>query len=161
MKKLLSILTLVVLCSCGFEPLYQRNESPLGYVSISNEIFIDVIENREGQILRDLLRKNISRAEEGVKYSLKTNISIRTSDLGINIDDVATRKALWVYVNFDLIENGDIVFKGKSSNNVSYAINDNEFTTINAYNDEVEKSLSLIAEDIKLTISSFLMSKSE
>jgi hypothetical protein len=156
MKKLLSILMLVVLCSCGFEPLYKTNEAPLGQVAISNDIFVDVIVDREGQILRDLLRSKVSRANELAKYKLKVKLKVNTSDLGINIDDVATRKVLWVSANFELLENGEIVLAGKSMNNVSYAINDNEFITLNARNDEIEKSLHIIADDIKMKVSSFL-----
>ena len=145
----------MVLASCGFEPLYQTNEAPLGQVAISDEIFVDVIGNREGQILRDLLQKYISRAPLGSKYTLDVSLDIKTRDLGINIDDVATRKVLWVTATFILTDAGNPVLKGKSVNNVSYAVNDNEFITLNARNDEIEKSLHIIAEDVKLKVSSY------
>ncbi len=156
MKKILSILLLVILCSCGFEPLYQNNESPLGQVSISDEIFVDVIADREGQILRNMLRNNISKANSSARYRLKADLTIKTTDLGINIDDVATRKVLWVSVKFELLEEEKVLTSGRITNNVSYAINDNEFTTLTTRNDAIEKSLRLIADDIKLKVSAHI-----
>lgn len=156
MKKLLYLFTILILCSCGFKPLYQKNEAPLGQVSVSNDIFVDIIPNREGQILRSILRNKISRASEGAKYTLKVNIDINTSSLGLNIDDVSTRKRLWVNATFVLLEGEKIITQGKAANNVSYSINDNEFITISSKDDEIKKSLQLIADDIKLKISSIL-----
>lgn len=157
-KKMLNVISLcllVTLTACGFEPLYKQNQANLGQVAISSEIFIDVIADREGQILRELLRRKISRAHEGSRYTLDVDLKIKTTDLGINIDDVATRKVLWVSAKYRLLEKDKIVSTGKSMNNVSYAINDNEFITMNARKDEIEKSLELIADDIKLKVSSF------
>lgn len=155
-KKTLSVLILLTLCSCGFKPLYQTNEASLGQVAISNEIFIDVIADREGQILRNLLRNKISKAGQNAKYKLKVNLSINSTDVGINIDDVATRKILWLSASFELLDGEEVVSKGRTSNNVSYAINDNEFVTLTARNNEIEKSLHILADDIKLKISSVI-----
>ena len=157
MKKIIVFCFLLLsLAACGFKPLYQNNEAPLGRVAISDEIFVDVIAEREGQILRDFLKKRISNAPLGSKYTLRVKLNINTTDLGINIDDVATRKVLWVSANFELLDGEDVISTGRSMNNVSYAINDNEFITLNARKDEIEKSLDLIADDIKLKVSSSL-----
>lgn len=156
MKKYLIILMLMVLCSCGFKPLYHKNEAPLGKVSVSREVFVDVIPNREGQILRSLLKNRISTAGAGARYKLRVKLRITSTDLGLNIDDVATRKVLWMKADFQMLEQGKVIMKGTTSNNVSYAINDNEFTTMTARGNEIEKSLELIADDIKLKVSAFL-----
>jgi len=161
MKKVLFILSVFILsvfilCSCGFKPLYQHNEAGLGKVALSQEIFIDVIPTRSGQILRNKLKEKISSADANAKYKLKTNLSIRTTDLGITSDDVATRKRLWVSAKFKLLENNKILLTGTTSNNVSYAINDNEFITLTTKDAEIKKSLSIIADDIKLKIASYL-----
>jgi len=156
MKRILFIGLLIALTSCGFKPLYQNNKADLGQVAISNDIFIDVIPDREGQILRSLLINKISRADETAKYKLKVDLSINTSDLGINIDDVATRRILWVYANFELLEGEDVIYRSKASNNVSYPVDNNEYITLKTREYEIEKSLHIIADDIKLKVASEL-----
>jgi hypothetical protein len=150
------VFVLLLVCSCGFEPLYKQNVAPLGKVSLSKDVFVDVIPNREGQELRSLLRKKISTADSSAKYTLKVSLNITTSDLGINIDDVVIRKVLWVRVSFNLLEGDKVLTKGTVSNNVSYAINQSEFTTKTIKNDEIEKSLIILSDDITLKIASFL-----
>lgn len=157
MKRILFIIMVMFLSSCGFKPLYEDNQASFGKVLISKDIFVDVIANREGQILRNLLKQQVSSSDyANAEYILNVELSISTTDLGINIDNVATRKRLWVSSKFYLKDmNGNIILNGSSANNVSYAVNDNEFITMTTKQAEIEKSLDILAQDISFKIASF------
>ena len=84
-------LSLAAACSgCGFHPVYsggEKQDAQLGAV------FVDIIPNRYGQLLRQSLQQRLEGSDSGVskKYVLGVFYTEGTEGLGIQNDNSSTR----------------------------------------------------------------------
>lgn len=144
-----------LLGACGFRPLYGGSsdssfvrDNPLKGVSI------DLIENREGQILRNFL---IDRFQpDGTKrYRLTTDLDISEQDLGLAFDATTTRSRVVVNAAFSLqYQGGTYEFVSRSAGSYSTVLSD--YGTLVARQDATERSLREIADDAKVRLVAFL-----
>jgi LPS-assembly lipoprotein len=75
--------------ACGFRPLY----APSGATNAAlGQIFVDVIPNRDGQLLRQSLQERLERASESEKqYVLSVSYILRYDAEGVQEDSSITR----------------------------------------------------------------------
>jgi LPS-assembly lipoprotein len=147
--------TVSLLSGCGFRPLYGGSsdssfirDNPLKGVSIS------LIEDREGQILRNFL---IDRFQpDGTdRYILTTELDVSEQDLGVAFDATTTRSRVVVTAGFVLsYEGGSYRFTSRSAGSYSTVLSD--YGTLVARQDATERSLREIADEAKVRLVAFL-----
>ena len=152
----LSAITAVsLLGGCGFRPLYGGSsdssfirENPLKGVSIA------LIEDREGQILRNFLIDRF-QPDGSNRYSLTTELTISEQDLGVAFDSTTTRSRVVVSAKFILSYQEDSYsFVSRSAGSYSTVLSD--YGTLVARQDATERSLREIADEAKVRLVGFL-----
>lgn len=158
-SKIISFLCLCfLLTACGFRPLY----SPYGCNSdIAYPIKIATIKERNGQILRNLLVDLLTPGGESAKpqYMLEIKLTEVIKAIGVNKDETTSRKAA--------VLTATMILKDSKTNKILYthsvsAINSFEVISENYYADVVAQdyakaeALRLLAEKIRLTLSTYL-----
>jgi len=90
---------LLAVTACGFRPLY----APSGTTNAAlSQVFVDVIPNRNGQLLRQSLQERLDGDSEGEKrYELSVVYFVQADAVGVQSDSSVTRSrfvgnAKWV-----------------------------------------------------------------
>ena len=150
-----SAAALSLLGACGFRPLYGGSsessfirDNPLKSVSIA------LIEDREGQILRNFLIDRF-QPDGSNRYTLITNLDVVEQDLGVAFDATTTRSRVIVTAQFFLQYQGNnYSFVSRSAGSYSTVLSD--YGTLVARQDATERSLREIADDAKVRLVAFL-----
>jgi LPS-assembly lipoprotein len=79
----------LVLAACGFHPLY----APSGATNVALDgIYVDVIFNRNGQLLRQALQDRLNTSDDGTKkYELTVSYAVNVDAIGIQGDNSSNR----------------------------------------------------------------------
>ena len=93
---------LIVLGSCGFQPLYQKQQASdaviddLAQVQVLNLIDVENHDDRLGQKVKNLLldRLNPGGRPSNPFYTLAVTVGTSTTELGVKLTDEATRAKL-------------------------------------------------------------------
>lgn len=147
--------TVSLLSGCGFRPLYGGSsessfirENPLKGVSIA------LIEDREGQILRNFLIDRF-QPDGSDRYILTTELNVTEQDLGVAFDATTTRSRVVVTAGFILsYQGGTYSFSSRSAGSYSTVLSD--YGTLVARQDATERSLREIADEAKVRLVAFL-----
>jgi LPS-assembly lipoprotein len=84
-----AVAALLALTGCGFHPLYAPSG---GTNEALSEVYVDIIPNRNGQLLRQALQERLDGADDGTKkYQLSVSYAVRTEALGIQADTSSNR----------------------------------------------------------------------
>lgn len=156
----LSLLALLLLSACGFQPLYGAGARPAQQQLAS--VAIDNIENRTGQQLRLLLSDRFYSAAPATapRYRLSVKFTTAKEELGIRRDDVATRARLALVGSFTLTPlNGGEAFSGAERSFVSYNILTDPYATSAAEQNATERGLTQLADAITSRIALYLAGK--
>ncbi len=163
-KTALSALALVgclALEGCGFKPIYgtpsgSEHDSPVAMDL--NNIAIDNIPDRNGQILRNFLIDRMVRANRPEKplYTLKVAIATSEEDLGILANSTATRSLLNMYGHYTLVDSkGKTVVGGTAHSVASFNKLDQMYGTVAARENAYERTLHEVSEQIVNRLSLF------
>ncbi len=164
-KNILLAAALLLMNSCGFEPLYQKQagsdavNDDLAQVEILN--LRDKIDynDRLGQALKNLLldRFNPFGRPQSPFYKLDIKLQSTKTELGFNIVDEATRAKLTLNAEYVLSESktNAVLFRGSSRSINSYNIISFDFATLSAEKNALDRATREIADDITLRISTF------
>lgn len=145
------------LAACGFEPLYGDR----GVTSVSNEslaaVQIDLIRDREGQMLRNQLLDRFQPAGAAPKplYRLTVSLTIRRVGLAIRPDETGSRADLIMgadYVVSDLAT-GTTLFSGRGRSISGYNVLDSEFATTSSEADAIRRAVLDLSEQITTRVS--------
>lgn len=157
------ILSLFILTSCGFAPVYgsKSSNNDNAVASVKNNlqnIEIAIIPDREGQFLRNALIDNFyhSGAPSNPKYILKINpITELNYNLDITIDSEATRRQIKLSTQMSLIdkESGRTLLTRDVLSIASHNVLDSEFSTIVTEQNARENALNDLARQIEREIS--------
>lgn len=162
MKKFLTLLALIVLAACGFEPVYGVNrnthtgvEEKLEQISISN------IPDREGQFLRNELITRFYRSGRPAspQWSLDLErISESLTDLDITKDAEASRGRLRLATSLQLkdLKTGETVLKHSIISIASYNILASEFTNRVSEQNARENALKDLARQVEQYVTLYL-----
>ena len=164
-KNILLAAALLLMNSCGLEPLYQKQagsdavNDDLAQVEILN--LRDKIDynDRLGQALKNLLldRFNPFGRPQSPFYKLDIKLQSTKTELGFNIVDDATRAKLTLNAEYVLSESktNAVLFRGSSRSINSYNIISFDFATLSAEKNALDRATREIADDITLRISTF------
>ena len=162
-RKFLSIAVigsvLIGVSACGFKPLYQRGGG--GDEKSLSEIEVEVIKDRIGQQLRNLLIARLSPhgLAKQTAYRLTIELSESRQSLAFKKDDTATRANLIVRAKFTLLAKQrptSVGFSGEVVSTISYNILASDFATLSAEADARKRALTIISEDIRIRLAAAL-----
>lgn len=149
----------LVVAGCGFKPLYGEKNEGGGVTADLSTVRIQPISDRVGQILRNELidRMNPSGEPGDGKYTLEVKLAVTKQELGIRIDETATRANMQFASSFQLRENssGAIVYKSNSAATTSYNIVNSDYGTISAERDARKRGVVLIADSITTRLAAY------
>jgi len=152
---LCAALALGVLAGCGFQPLYgSKSQSVLATDVPLNRVRIGLIEDREGQILRNLLIDRF-QPDGSNRYALSTKLSVVEEDLGVAEDSTTTRSRVIVTAAF-VLSYGEKKHQFTARSAGSFSTVQSDYGTLVARQNATERSLRDIADEAKLRISAFL-----
>ncbi|MDD3028664.1 MAG: LPS assembly lipoprotein LptE [Alphaproteobacteria bacterium] len=144
----------LLLAGCGFHPIYGERVGgeALPVVADLNNIAIENIPDRKGQILRNYLIDRLYRDNrpELPRYILKINIVSFEQDLGILANATATRALLDMRGTYTLEDRTTkkIVLSGQAHSVAGFDRLDQMYGTVAARQDAQERTLREIGEQI-------------
>lgn len=172
MKKLLTLIFLMFLSACGFEPLYvERTENSKWYFdgefdgSISSEmqkVKVEYIADRFGQLLRNELIDILTPTgiPDEPRYKLYVVVVAETKERqALRRDITATREKVSYTIAYRMVENGEDIIKGDSIAHASYDIMSNPYSTTMAQKKAEADAAKIIANDISLRIGAYFHSQ--
>ncbi|HBM90519.1 MAG TPA: hypothetical protein DD400_01380 [Rhodospirillaceae bacterium] len=147
---LFSLLLLVT--SCGFSPVYgPHKEVKTSVAKAMNNVAINNIPNRHGQILRNHLIDRLYTNGRPIKPTtqLHVNLTVSERNLGIQKDATASRSQLTIWAPYSLKnKRGQTLFEGKAHSVVSYSKLDAQYGTVTAQRNAYARALREISEQI-------------
>ncbi|MAF98215.1 MAG: hypothetical protein CMH26_06235 [Micavibrio sp.] len=158
MKKALLTLTLLMLTSCGFHPVYGVNRyTQTGVEQYLEQIHIGNIKDQEGQFLRNELIDRFYRNNrpQNPQYTLSIDeINESQTSIDITEDADATRGQLKMNVRFILSDNSSKteLLSRELTSIASYNILTSEFTNRVSEQNARENLIRDIARQIELNI---------
>lgn len=157
-----SLPLLTGLAGCGFSPVYQSQSGSRSNAILleMSKVDIRIIPNREGQILRNFLfdRMQPRGQAETTLYTLTTDLSITTRDLGVQLDETTARSRVDVNANYTLSGDGiSRTFRSRSAS--SFSTVDVEYASLVAEQDAIERSLRAIADEMTVRVAAVLKAR--
>lgn len=147
---------MLVVAGCGFHPLYGRQANPEVVPALA-DIKIDVIQDRVGQQLRNLLFSRLNPEGEPAKpkYILETKLHESQQSLAIQETEVATRANLNISAAYHLrdLTTGATLYSSNSRATASYDLLQSEYANLAAAQDAERRSLQVIADDMTRRLS--------
>lgn len=155
----IAVLGLVFAGGCGFSPVYGTLGSSDGSNYVQTELAatrIAIIEDREGQILHNLLldRFHPNGRNPNGQHGLRVELIVDSVDLGTQIDATTTRSRLTVHASAVLSAYGKSE-QFRASAVASFSTSESDYASLIAEQDAIERSLVVIADDLRLQIATF------
>lgn len=152
------LVSALALSGCGFHPLY--GERSRAAPQALNQVEIELIEGRTGQMLRnELLTRFHPRGGSGSRYSLTVKVDETLTDLGIRKDSTATRANLTLVASFVVrsLANRQPLMTGTTRSINSYNILTSDFATLSARADARKRGIRQLANQIEERVSIWLL----
>ncbi len=172
MKNIKTVLLLLLLCGCGFEPLYvQKKSSGLWYfsgnfdTSITSQmaqIKISPIADRFGQQLRNNLLDLLTPRGTPKNPLYRLEVSLRNKKVveqAMRDDITATSERVSYVVDYTLWQENNELLNGDSIAYVSYDIMANPYSTTMAQKKTESDAAKIIANDIALRLGAYFHSQ--
>lgn len=147
LRGLVASLSFLVLTGCGFQPMYANP----GEATAMRSIQIETPGNdRVDQLLGEALRDQFGPPMAGGRYRLVAESDISSSGLGVGADDIATRMALIMRVEFVVFDNqsGDAVLSDYVRSEASYDLPAQPYAAESARRDAEERAARDAAQRI-------------
>ncbi len=153
-----------MLSACGLRPVYGTGsaQEDSAVAMDLNNIAIENIPDRNGQILRNFLIDRMYRRNRPEKplYTLKVTISSGEEDLGILANATTTRSLLNMYGNYSLLDaTGKTLLSGAAHSVASFNRLDQMYGTVAARENAYERTLHEVSEQIVNRLSLYFSEK--
>lgn|GEM_PF-3066398 len=163
-KTLIVIGVAVALSQCGFKPMLSSENGEI--LKAFQQIDIPVIANREGQIMRNELKKMfyVEGPSDVKRYELRVTTSSSDRNMSYLSDQTAGRKNVTVTAKYTLydIENKKILTSGSLSRQGYYTVSTaSSFGTIISAERVKMDAVLLVARDMRVQIANYFMKHPE
>lgn len=154
---LAAALILASLTSCGFHPLYgEQSTSAVSNMELA-AVQIDLIRDREGQMLRNELLDRFQPRGAAPKplYGLSITLTQQKVGLAIRPDETGSRANLIILAAYSIrdLASGEVLFRGGSRAISGYNILSSEFATTSSEADAVRRAVFDLSEQITTRVS--------
>lgn len=151
------VLSLTAMTACGFQPLYGEKASSAVTNTNLAAIDIDLIRDREGQMLRNELLDRFQPRGAALKplYRLSIVLSQQKVGLAIRPDETGSRANLIIIATYTIrdIADGEIVFNGTSRAVTGYNVLSSDFATTSSEADAVRRAVFDLSQQISTRVS--------
>ena len=156
-----------MVAGCGFQPLYKQQEQREEIPETLESIKISRIDNRQGQLLRNALLDLLNPYGEPAhpRYRLEVNLTISEDAFGFRKDATAARMSMAAVATFSLkdLTSRKVLYKDSAEITTSVGIGDHSdqatFPAVTSLKKETERAMLLLAQEMKLQLSSFLATR--
>lgn len=143
--------------ACGFQPLYgDRSIGAVSTVDLA-AVQIDLIRDREGQMLRNELHDRFQPRGAALKplYGLNIVLSQQRIGLAIRPDETGSRANLIILAKYSLrdLASGDVVFSGSTRAVTGYNVLPSDFATTSSETDAIRRAVGDLTEQITTRVS--------
>lgn len=161
---------LLLSAGCGFQPLYGEGAGGAAPGAGTAEaqfaaVQITPLPDRAGQQLHNLLRDRLNPRGQPLRPRYRLDVQLREvrENLGIRVDETATRANLTVIGVFVLRESetGAVLFASDTRSTNSFNILTNQFATGVAENDARERGLREVADGIRARLGIYFSRRAE
>lgn len=150
-KLIIGIALLPLLQGCGYHAVYASRSDNQALATTLNQIGIDNIPNREGQVLRnDLIDRLYGKGRPAsVLYHLSVAPKISTEDLGTLADSTTVLEGVNTDATYKLTDStGREILHGKAHSATSYDKVGSQYATLASYDSAVDRTLHEVGEQI-------------
>lgn len=142
-----------LLAGCGFHTVYGSHRSgDDSSVSLAlNQIAVDNIPDRQGQILRnELIDKMYGKGRPAQPlYTLTIKLKRSEEDIGVLLDSTSTRTLVNTYADYDLKDlKGNVVLHGHAHSTTSFSKLNDQYATLAADEDAMQRTVDEVSEQI-------------
>jgi len=147
------LLSFLFLTACGFTPVYGTHNSDDNSPTATalNQVAIDNIPNREGQMLRnDLIDRMYGKGRpHNALYHLSIVLTEAPQDLGIQANATSTRSLLDTTANYSLTDaKGKNLLNGTAHSVTSYNKLSDQYASLIASEGASERTIKEVSEQI-------------
>lgn len=143
----------LALSGCGLHPLYGNQGSSRAVGAELQQVAIDLIPERNGQVLRNLLMDKFYFDGRPAKpdYRLAIQLSSTEENLGIRPDATATRSRVRINADVQLLsaQTGEVLFRTNARSIISYDILQAQYATLVGQQDAFQRGLTQLSDDIR------------
>ena len=145
----------LLISACGFEPLYRYQHNDAGININMARTFINPIEGRIGQMVRNNLkdRMNTYGTPQKPSYQLYIEIEEPKVSQSISLDNTASREKMVYKAIYRLIKNNETIIEDETVAEASYSILTMPYATIVSQEDAIRRAAAILADDILLRVS--------
>ncbi len=144
---------------CTFRPLYRpkgrTDSSPNDQLS---EIQIVPLSDRLGQLMHNALRNELNPKGQPrrPRYSLQLGLSETIEEIGIRLDETASRNDITLVASFSLVRAGsqEVLMSAQASVTDSYDVLASAFATDTAQRAARERNVRRLAKQVRLQLAS-------
>ena len=140
-KKMKKIIALLLLCGCGFRPMYSGDD---------NNIYVDKIAGINGIELRNALNTKFGGAHnENATYKLVVNLQApERTYRGLDTTGTATWQAIKLTAQYDLYAGDKKIASGQETAAESYTFVQYLVAANASYNNAVQNAVQVLADKI-------------
>jgi len=159
-KTIIMASMLVLLASCGFQPLYGRATKNAKVTAQLDQTYILPIDGRIGQIVRNQLLDMISPKGLPSQANYQLIVTLREQKQGLAIDqtDSTNRFNLTIFANYNLRDASGkaALFTGNAQAVASYNIVNSDFANLAASKNARKRAAIVVSEEIYRQLSVFM-----
>lgn len=153
MKVLVSLFCLLMLISCGFQPVYKAEKNNAEIAAILASIKIDPLSGRKGQILYTSLEDQLNPLASTAATNYRLSIQLKENEFPVAIEKSGeiTRYNIIFTANYTLIDQKTqkVIDKGTINTVGSYDAVDSRYSTFTAQSYTVKTTLKEMSEEIR------------
>ena len=126
LKKIIAILSFLLLLNCGYEPIYSKKQINSNYnYSINNINYIG--DNKVNEILKKQLQKNLNKEKKSTELNLNLNSRVKKAITSKDKKGNPKRFTIKIIINLEVYESE--ILKGKTNfeENFEYNNRSNKF----------------------------------
>ena len=141
------ILSIFLINSCSYKPLYTKKNFGLNKVNI-------IIKSKGKYENNVVLMKNLLNKKFNSKASKPSNLKLvisldrRVSNLGVNKDLNTFGKRVTIFVNYSMYDERGSLTKGSLTNSSTFNFSANDYANINSLEDSFSKLVKHASENI-------------
>ncbi len=142
----LTLFSVSILSGCGFAPLYGAN----GAASSLSDIRVETGRERIDFRLQEALLDGMAARHAVGPYTLRATSTVDSVPFGVGADAIASRYAVRVNVQWQLVRDGDVdpVLRGRTNSDASYDVPVGVYGALAAESDAEDRAIRIAADRI-------------
>ena len=147
LKKIFTILSFLLLLSCGYEPIHSKKQINKKYnFSLNNIDYIG--DNKVNQILKNKLKKYLNKEKRSNELNLILNSRAETKITSKNKKGNPLRFSKKIIINLEAYENNTLKTKTNFEEKFEYSNKSNKFELRKYEKNIIENLISKLSEQI-------------